>query len=108
MTDTLQAQNDAERERVRIQIRDRARVFREAFGTWSNPTKHGEIILQALVAKFGNTGHVLPPNILDNHGRTDPYQTWRRLGHFDVLEYIKQQLEFKESEHVHPSSPSPQ
>jgi hypothetical protein len=99
---TVQEQNAVERERVRTHIRDRARIFREVFGSWDQPTPQGKVVLDALLSKFG---HALPPNVLDNNGRTDEYQTWRRLGHFDVLEYIKTQLEWKESDHVNTSSP---
>jgi hypothetical protein len=91
-------QNAVERERLKTQLRDRARIFREVFGSWDKPTTHGKVIKEALLMKFG---HALPPNILDNNGRTDPYQTWRRLGHFDVLEYIKTQIEWRED--VNPS-----
>lgn len=97
---SVEEQNAVDRERIKTQIRDRARLFREVFGTWDKPTVHGKVILDALIVKFGNAGHNLPPQILDNNGRTDEYQTWRRLGHFDVLEYIKTQLEWKE--HVNP------
>lgn len=103
MEPTVQQQNATEKERVRTKLRDRSRVFVEVFGTWDKPTRHGEVILGALLEKFG---HALPPNVLDNNGRTDEYQTWRRLGHFDVLEYVKAQLEWKESNHVDSSSSS--
>jgi hypothetical protein len=94
-------ENQVQREKRLQQIRDRARIFREVFGAWDKPTPHGKIVMDALLAKFG---HALPPNVLDNNGRTDEYQTWRRLGHFDVLEYIRTQLEWKESGHEHTSS----
>ena len=97
---TTEQQNAVERENIRTRIRDRARIFREVFGERAKPTPHGAIILEALLAKFG---HSLPPNVLDNNGRTDEYQTWRRLGHFDVMEYIFTQLDYKEIEHEHTS-----
>lgn len=100
----IEEENEITAERKRSAIRDRARTFRELFGVWGAPTPHGKIVLDALTTKFG---HVLPPNVLDSTGRTDEYQTWRRLGHFDVLEYIRTQLEWKESEHVNPSSSRP-
>ncbi len=100
---TVEEQNLVARERIRTRELERARVFREVFGEWGKLTPHGKIILDALLAKFG---HALPPNVLDHQGRTDPYQTWRRLGHFDVLEYLKTQLEWKEVDHVHPSGSS--
>jgi hypothetical protein len=80
--------NEIERARQLAIIRDKARIFIEVL---NNP--RGKLVLAALKAKFS---HALPPNVLDNNGQTDPYQTWRRLGHFDVLEYIHSQLEFKE------------
>lgn len=91
---TVDETNEIERARILTKMRDRARIFREVFGTWDKRTTHGAVILEALLQKFG---HALPPNVLDNQGRTDAYQTWRCLGHFDVLEYIKTQLEWKES-----------
>ena len=94
---TTDQENEVARARKLALIRDRARIFREVFGPHGQPTPHGKIILEALREKFG---HSLPPNVLDNQGRTDAYQTWRRLGHFDVLEYLKTQLEWKEENHV--------
>lgn len=98
---TVAEDNAIARAQAVQRIRERARVFQEFFGTREQPTRHGGIILTALVEKFG---HALPPNVLDLQGRTDPYQTWRRLGHFDVLEYINTQLAWKESDHVNTSS----
>lgn len=100
---SIEQDNELAKAEAITRLRDRARVFREVFGTWDKLTPHGQIIIDALMAKFG---HALPPNVLDNVGRTDPYQTWRRLGHFDVLEYIRTTLEWKE--HVNSSSSSPQ
>ncbi len=95
---TVEQDNAVEKAKRLAKFKDQARVFREIFDS-----PHGKIVLAALNTKFS---HALPPNVLDNNGRTDEYQTWRRLGHFDVLEYIKTQLEWKESEHVHPSGGS--
>ena len=94
---TAEQQNAVEREKALARIRDRARIFREVFGARGAHTPHGQVIIDALLAKFG---HSLPPNVLDNTGRTDEYQTWRRLGHFDVMEYIYTQLDYKETDHV--------
>jgi hypothetical protein len=96
---TVAEENEIAKAQLRSTIRDRARLFREVLDS-----PHGKLVLAALNTKFS---HALPPNVLDNNGRTDEYQTWRRLGHFDVLEYIKTQLEWKESDYVNPSSPSP-
>lgn len=95
---TVEQENLIEQERRRSLIRDRARIFREVL-----TSPHGKLVLEALNTKFS---HTLPPNVLDNNGRTDEYQTWRRLGHFDVLEYIKTQLDWKESDYVHTGSAS--
>lgn len=97
-------ENQVNREKRLARIRDQARIFREVFGGWDTPTAHGKVMLDALNTKFS---HALPPNVLDNNGRTDEYQTWRRLGHFDVLEFIRTQLEFKETPYVDPSRSSP-
>jgi hypothetical protein len=95
---TVQQENEIAWQQQLTRMRDRARIFREVL---TGP--RGDLVLQALKEKFG---HSLPPNVLDNNGRTDEYQTWRRLGHFDVMEYIHQQLTWKESEHVDTSSGS--
>lgn len=85
---SIEQENEVSRQEQLTRIRDRARVFREIF-----TSPHGKQIMEAFMVKFG---HALPPNVLDNNGRTDEYQTWRRLGHFDVLEFIKTQIEWRE------------
>jgi hypothetical protein len=87
---TVEQENEIARNEALKRIRERARIFQEVL---NGP--RGVLVLQALKEKFG---HSLPPNVLDKNDRTDEYQTWRRLGHFDVLEYISQQLHFKESD----------
>ena len=80
-------------------IRDRARIFREVL---ANP--RGDLVLEALEDVFRLRTRY-PPNMLDDHGRSDPIQTARKAGHYDVIGFIRDQLEFKESDHnVHPSS----
>lgn len=80
-------------------IRDRARIFREVLGS-----PHGQIILDALRASFGydKTGGI-PPNLLDDNGRVDQLQTWRKMGEYSVIRWIEIQLEWKES-HEHTGS----
>lgn len=95
---TVDEDNLVEREKRRAAIRERARIFREVLST-----PHGKIVLDTLATNF-KTGSGFPPNQLDNQGRTDALQTWRKLGHFDVLQYIQTQLDYKESEHVNSSS----
>ena len=102
---TVTEENEIARAEVLARIRERSRIFLETFGPPEKPTRHGGIILDALRTKFG-TG--LPPNVLDDHGRTDALQTWRHLGHFDVLEYINQQLTWKEPANVNASSSRPE
>lgn len=99
---TVEQENEIAFAKRQSEARDRARVFRELF-----TTPHGKLVLQILDAKF-QTATGIPPTMLDNQGRADPLQTWRKLGHFDVIQYINIQMAYKESEHVHPSSPSPQ
>lgn len=97
---TIEEQNAVAAEERRARIRDRAHAFQQVFGCWEEPSGPGAVMIAALLAKFGNPPgeHGLPPNVLDKAERTDPYQTWRRLGHFDVLEYIRAQLEWKEQQ----------
>lgn len=98
---TVEEENEIERVKHVAMLRDRARIFREVFDN-----TRGQLVIEYLAKNFGTlTG--FPPNQLDMQGRTDALQTWRKLGHFDVIQYIKYQLEFKESEHVDPSLPSP-
>jgi hypothetical protein len=92
MEKPIAEENEDERTRQLTRTRDRARIFREVL---DNP--RGKLVIAALIAKFG---HALPPNVLDSNGRTDEYQTWRRLGHFDVMEFIQTQLEYQD---VNPS-----
>lgn len=94
---SVEQQNEVERARQLQRIRERAQIFREVFGSPDHLTKHGKIILDALHATFGRG---LPKNILDDRGRTDLWQTSRRLGHFDVIEMIYECIKWKESEHV--------
>lgn len=86
---SIEQENEVKRQEQITRMRDRARVFREIF-----TSPHGKQIIEAFMVKFG---HALPPNVLDNNGRTDEYQTWRRLGHFDVMEFIKTQIEWRET-----------
>lgn len=95
---TVEQDNEIAKAELKSKLRDRARIFREVLG---NP--RGQMVLDALVANF-RTASGFPPNQLDDHGRTDALQTWRKLGHFDVLHYIQTQLDYKESDYVHTSS----
>lgn len=87
---SIEQENEIAKQEQLARIRDRARVFREIF-----TSPHGKLIMEAFMQKFG---HALPPNVLGSDGHTDPYQTWRRLGHFDVLEFIKTQIEWREND----------
>jgi hypothetical protein len=95
---TVDEENEIARAERKSKLRDQARLFREVFG---NPP--GKAVLEALTVKF-QTASGFPPNQLDDQGRTDALQTWRKLGHFDVMAYIKVQIEFKETEHVNSGS----
>ena len=94
---TVDQENEVARQRKLTQTRERCRIFIEVFGPYGKPTPHGKVILDFLHTKFGAA---LPPNVLDKNDHTDEYQTWRRLGHFDVLETIRQATEWKEQSHV--------
>jgi hypothetical protein len=101
---TVAEENEVERARVLQRMREKAAVFREVFGAPGQLTPHGKVIMDALHATFGRG---IPKNVLDAHDRCDPLQTWRALGHRDVLESIYDAIAWKESEHVNPSSSRP-
>jgi hypothetical protein len=77
-------------------LRDQARVFRELFST-----PLGKKVLETLGLRFG---HGIAMNVLDNVGRTDALQTWRKQGQNDVINYIHTQIAEKENEHTSDSS----
>lgn len=93
----IEEENRLEREKRLAKIRDRARIFREVL---ANP--RGKLFLELLTESFKMQTRY-PPNILDDHGRSDPIQTARKAGHYDVLGFIQDQLEFKESDYGNPS-----
>lgn len=90
---TVEQDNEVEKSRLLAALRDRARVFRELFST-----PLGKTVLETLEGSFGRG---TPMNILDNTGRVDALQTWRRLGACDVINYIHTQIaERQEHEHT--------
>lgn len=91
---TVEQDNEIERAKLKAKLRDQARQFREVFST-----PLGKSVLELLAVKFQTLGG-FPQNQLDNQGRTDALQTWRKLGHHDVIAYINLQLSYKESEYV--------
>lgn len=101
MAETVEQDNEIERAKLKSKLRDQARQFRELFST-----PNGKRILEVLSAKFQTSGG-FPQNQLDNNGRTDALQTWRKLGHHDVIAYINLQINYKELEHEHSGSGSP-
>jgi hypothetical protein len=104
MTDlTVEQQNAIARERELSRIREARNIFLEVFGPPEKRTPHGKFILDTLTAKFGRG---LPKNVTDN-GTTDIPLTFRKFGHYDVLEAINDIIEWRETDHVHPSSTSP-
>lgn len=100
MVNTVEQDNEVARAAKLTEIRDRMRIFHEVL---DNP--RGRMVIDYIAKNF-QTQSGYPPNQLDDHGRTDALQTWRKLGHFDVVRFIKDQLESKEIEHVHPRSGS--
>lgn len=87
---TVEQDNEIAAAKRKSDLRDQARQFRELF-----TTPPGKKVLEALSAKFQTAGG-FPQNITDNQGRTDALQTWRKLGHHDVIAYIHLQINHKE------------
>lgn len=94
---TVEEDNEVARATRLREIKDRARIFIEVFGDREHPTPHGKLIFSYLNNAF-NLSTSIPPNLLDDHGRVDALQTWRKMGHYDVIQWIRLQLEYKESE----------
>jgi hypothetical protein len=89
----VEEENAVARAKKLAQIRDRARIFREVLGS-----PRGMLVLDALRHNFGYESTAgIPPNRLDDGGRTDALQTHRKLGEYSVIRWIEIQLEWKES-----------
>jgi transposase len=97
---TVEEENEVEKAKALTRVRDRARLFREAFGS-----ARGALVLDEIRRAF-RYGEGIPKNILDAHDRTDALQTHRKLGEYSVIRWIEIQLEWKESDYVNPSSGS--
>lgn len=96
---TVDEDNQLAKEKKLSQIRDRARIFREVLGS-----PRGQLVLDALRHNFGYEQTAgIPPNRLDDGGRTDELQTWRKMGEYSVIRWIEIQLEWKESDYVNTS-----
>lgn len=96
---TVAQDNEIERARRLALVRDRARIYREVL---LNP--RGALVLEELRRAFGYDRTAgIPPNRLDENGRTDELQTHRKLGEYSVIRWIELQLEYKEQEHVNAS-----
>jgi hypothetical protein len=96
----VEEENKVEREKRLSILRDRARIFREVL-----QSPHGQLVLDALRHNFGySTTGGIPPNRLDDHGRTDELQTHRKLGEYSVIRWIEIQLEWKEGDNVNTSN----
>jgi hypothetical protein len=99
---TVEEDNELAKQQALSRIRERARIFRETF-----LSPRGALVLETLRTNFGYGSTAgIPPNRLDNQGRTDEWQTARKLGEYSVIRWIEIQLEWKESEYVNPSSGS--
>jgi hypothetical protein len=97
---SVEEENEVEKAKALARIRDRARLFKEAFGS-----TRGSLVLDEIRRAF-RYGDGIPKNILDDQGRTDALQTHRQLGTYSVIRWIEIQLEWKESDYVNPSSGS--
>jgi hypothetical protein len=97
---SVEEENEVEKAKALARIRDRARLFRETFGS-----TRGSLVLDEIRRAF-KYGEGIPKNILDAHDRTDALQTHRKLGEYSVIRWIEIQLEWKESDYVNPSSGS--
>jgi hypothetical protein len=97
---TVEEENELAKAKKLAELRDRARLFRDAFGT-----ARGGLVLDAIRKAF-QYGEGIPPNVVGDDGHTDPLQTHRKLGTYSVIRWIEIQLEWKESDYGNPSGSS--
>jgi hypothetical protein len=97
---TVAEQNEAERAKKLAHMKHVGAAFRDVFGPPDKRTPLGGVILTELERFCGRN---IPQNVLDNNGRVDELATWRKLGRWDVLETIRNAIEWRESEHVQPT-----
>ncbi len=95
---SVEEENAVERAKALSRIRDRARIFREVLGG-----PRGALVLDEIRKAF-KFGAGIPPNMLGDDGHTDALQTHRKLGEYSVIRWIELQLEWREADHVNPSS----
>lgn len=79
-------------------------AFVAVFGPPGQRTPQGAIILDEL-EKFTNWTKLIREQ--DTTGQTDIYRTGIKEGRREVMQAIHNLIEWKESEHVHPSVSSP-
>jgi hypothetical protein len=94
---SVEEENELAKAKKLAELRDRARLFRETFGS-----TRGSLVLDATRKAF-NYGEGIPKNILADDGHTDLWQTSRKLGEYSVIRWIEIQLEWKESDYGNPS-----
>lgn len=100
----VQEENEVERARQLQRYRSMRDAFVAVFGPPGQRTPQGAIILDEL-EKFTNWTKLIREQ--DTTGQTDIYRTGIKEGRREVMQAIHNLIEWKESEHVHPSSPSP-
>jgi hypothetical protein len=92
---TIEEENAVAKAQRLAKIRDRARLFHDILGS-----DRGKVILDELRQAFGYSRTAgIPPNQLDDNGRVDELQTWRKMGEYSVIRWIEIQLEWKETLH---------
>jgi hypothetical protein len=90
---SVEADNSRALEDAKARHRRYRDAFLQTFGPRDNRTPLGKIMMERLEAFCGRSR---PRNILDDHGRTDIWQTARALGWNDVLREINDLIEWKE------------
>jgi hypothetical protein len=98
---TVAQQNQIEHAKLIARMRNVRDAFLQTFGPPEQRTPLGKVILDELERFCGRN---IPQNMLDSNGRVDALATWRKLGRWDVLETIHNAIEWRESDHVNPSS----
>lgn len=100
----VQEENEVGHARQLQRYRSMRDAFVAVFGPPGQRTPQGAIILDEL-EKFTNWTKLIREQ--DTTGQTDIYRTGIKEGRREVMQAIHNLIEWKESEHVHPSSPGP-
>lgn len=100
----VEAHNRREREAALARYRKLRDAFVAVFGPPGQPNPQAAIVLEEIDRYCNRRAFSVA---LDTNGQTDVPRTFARMGLRDAADRIHRMIEWKESEHVDPSSEGP-